>query len=87
MPAEKISITVDEELMKWARKVASQRRTTLSAFVAEALELQRQHHARERYLKKALADVPPDELARGTAEAYREIFGESQAARPAKAAR
>lgn len=38
MAAEKISVTVDEELMKWARSTAKKRRTTLSAVVAEALE-------------------------------------------------
>ena len=80
MAAEKISVTVDEALMKWARATAKKRRMTLSAVVAEALELQRQHAARERYLEKALADVSPDEIERRTAEAYREIFGRSDAA-------
>lgn len=80
MAAEKISVTVDEELIGWARKVAAQRRTTLSAFVAGALELQRQHQARERYLKRALAGMAPAELERRTAEAYREIFGRPDAA-------
>lgn len=80
MAAEKISVTVDEELMKWARGAAKKRRMTLSAVVAEALELQRQHQARERYLKEALAGVPADEVERLTAEAYREIFGRSDAA-------
>ena len=80
MAAEKISVTVDEELMKWARSAAKKRRMTLSAVVAEALELQRQHQARERYLKEALADLSEDEIERRTAEAYREIFGQSDAA-------
>ena len=80
MAAEKISVTVDEELMKWARSTAKRRRMTLSAVVAEALELQRQHQARERYLKEALAGIPEDEIERRTVEAYREIFGQSDAA-------
>jgi len=80
MAAEKISVTVDEELMKWARSAAKKRRMTLSAVVAEALALQRQHHARERYLKEALAGIPEAEIERRTAEAYREIFGHSDAA-------
>ena len=80
MTAEKISVTVDEALMKWARATAKKRRMTLSAVVAEALELQRQHQARERYLEKALAKVPPQEIVRRTAEAYREIFGRADAA-------
>lgn len=80
MAAEKISVTVDERLMKWARGAAKKRRTTLSAVVAEALELQRQHQARERYLKEALSGIAADEIARRTAEAYREIFGQSDAA-------
>jgi post-segregation antitoxin (ccd killing protein) len=80
MAAEKISVTVDEDLMKWARGAAKKRRMTLSAVVAEALELQRQHQARERYLKEALSDISEEEIERRTAEAYREIFGQSDAA-------
>jgi hypothetical protein len=80
MAAEKISVTVDEELMKWARGAAKRRRMTLSAVIAEALELQRQHQARERYLKEALAGISKKEIERRTAEAYREIFGRSDAA-------
>lgn len=80
MASEKISVTVDEDLMKWARGAAKKRRMTLSAVVAEALELQRQHQARERYLKEALAGVAADDIERLTAEAYREIFGRSDAA-------
>ena len=80
MAAEKISVTVDEKLMKWARGAAKKRRMTLSAVVAEALELQRQHQAREGYLKEALAGVAADEIERLTADAYREIFGRSDAA-------
>lgn len=77
MAAEKISVTVDERLMRWARSSAEKRGMSLSAVVAEALELQRQHQARERYLAKALAGIPTDELERRTADAYREIFGSS----------
>ncbi|HEX7478646.1 MAG TPA: hypothetical protein VF331_12620 [Polyangiales bacterium] len=80
MAAEKISVTVDEDLMKWARGAAKKRRMTLSAVVAEALELQRQHQARERYLKEALSDISEEEIERRTAETYREIFGQSDAA-------
>ena len=80
MAAEKISVTVDEDLMKWARGAAKRRRTTLSALVAKALELQKQHEARERYLERALAGIPPRELERRTAEAYRDIFGRADAA-------
>lgn len=78
MAAEKISVTVDEELMKWARGTAKKRRMTLSAVVAEALALQRQHQARERYLKEALSSISEDEIAARTVEAYREIFGHSR---------
>ena len=80
MAAEKISVTVDEEIMRWARTAAKKRRMTLSAVVAEALELQRQHQARERYLKEALSGLSEDEIERRTAEAYREIFGRPAAA-------
>jgi hypothetical protein len=80
MAAEKVSVTVDEELMKWARSAAKKRRMTLSAVIAEALELQRQHQARERYLKEALAGLSENEIERKTAEAYREIFGQPDAA-------
>jgi post-segregation antitoxin (ccd killing protein) len=81
MAAEKISVTVDEDLMKWARAAAKKRRMTLSAVVAESLELQRQHHARERYLKEALAGISASEIERRTAQAYREIFGRSATAK------
>ena len=75
MAAEKISVTVDEKLMRWARSAAKKRHTTLSAVVAEALELQRKRQARERFLAAALAGVPKGETERRTAQAYREIFG------------
>lgn len=80
MAAEKISVTVDEDLMKWARSAAKKRRMTLSAVVAEALALQRQYQARERYLEKALAGLSSEEIERRSAEAFREIFGSSDAA-------
>jgi post-segregation antitoxin (ccd killing protein) len=75
MAAEKVSVTVDEDLMKWARSAAKKRRLTLSALVAEALLMQRQHQARERFLKEALSGIAPEEVERRTADAYREIFG------------
>jgi len=80
MAAEKVSVTVDEALMEWARATARKRGMTLSAVVAEALDRQRQHQARERYLEEALANLSPDELERRTADAYHEIFGRSDAA-------
>ncbi len=75
MGAEKISITVAEELVTWARAEAKRQRTKLSGFMAAALKRERQHQARERYLKKALAGRSPAELERGAAEAYRDIYG------------
>lgn len=79
MAAEKISVTVDAELMKWARGAAKRRGLTLSAVVAEALSMQRQHQAREQFLEEALSGIDPDLIERRTAEAYREIFGRSDA--------
>lgn len=80
MAAEKISVTVDADLMKWARSAAKKRRLTLSAVVAEALALQRQQQAREQFLKQALSGIAPQEIERRTADAYREIFGRSDTA-------
>jgi len=80
MPAEKISVTVDEQLVRWARSAAKKRRTTLSAMVTEALELKKQHHARERYLAAALATIPAKQLERRTAKTFKELFGDSDAA-------
>lgn len=77
MSAKKISVTIEESLLAWARATAERRQMALSAVLAEALERQRQHQARERYLKKALASLPRDEVASRTAEAYRQIFGGS----------
>ena len=79
MAAEKISVTVDADLMKWARSAAKKRRLTLSAMVAEALSMQRQHQAREQFLQEALSGIAPEQIERRTAEAYREIFGRSEA--------
>jgi hypothetical protein len=53
---------------------------TLSAVVAEALAMQRQYQAREQFLAEALSGVCADEIERRTAEAFREIFGRSDAA-------
>ena len=80
MPAEKVSVTVDEQLIRWARSVAKKRRTTLSAMVTEALQLKKQHQARERYLADALAEMPAKELERRTAKAFKQLFGGSDAA-------
>jgi hypothetical protein len=80
MAAAKVSVTVDEEPMEWARSAAKKRRMTLSAVIAEALAFQREHQARERYLKEALAGLSGHEIERRTAEAYREIFGQPNAA-------
>lgn len=80
MAAEKISVTVDEQLMKWARSAAKKRRMTLSAMVAEALELRRQHEARERYLERVLAGFSGPEIERRSVRAFKQIFGHSDAA-------
>lgn len=80
MAAEKISVTVDEHLLKWARTAAKKRRIPLSTMVGEALELRRQHEARERYLSKALAELSPAEIERRSARAFKEIFGHEDAA-------
>lgn len=79
MTAAKISITVDEDLVIWARRAAKTQRASLSAFVADALAQQRQHQARQKYLKKVLAGVPPDELERKIAQAHRDLLGDSDA--------
>jgi hypothetical protein len=50
-------------------------KVSVTALVAEALLMQRQHQARERFLKEALSGIAPEEVERRTADAYREIFG------------
>ena len=64
---------------KWAGSAAWKRRLTLSAVVAEALSTQRQHQAREQFLKEALSGVAEDEIERRTAEAYRDADQASRA--------
>ena len=75
MATEKISITVNADLMRWARSAAKRRNSSLSALIADALAQERQHQARQRYLAEALAGVPPEELERKVTQAYRELFG------------
>jgi hypothetical protein len=50
--AQKISISVEANDLKWLRRRAKQRGGNLSAVFAEATRLLRQREARERLLRK-----------------------------------
>jgi hypothetical protein len=50
--AEKVSISVDANDLKWLRRRAKQRGGNLSAVFAEATRLLRQREARERLLER-----------------------------------
>ena len=66
MAASKISISVSDEELAWARKQARARHLSLSALVTEALRRARQAEARERLLAELgdAAKVSPEELAK-----------------------
>ena len=70
MAASKISVSVADEELSWARKEARNKHLSLSAVVTEALRLARQAEARERLLVEFgdAAKATPDELA----QIYRE---------------
>ena len=70
MAASKISVSVADAELSWARTVARTRHLSLSAVVTEALRRARQAEARERLLAEFgdAAKATPDELA----EIYRE---------------
>ena len=55
--AQKISISVDSNDLKWLRRRAQRRGGNLSAVFAEATRLLRQREARERLLEQFGRDV------------------------------
>lgn len=68
--AQKISISVASEELKWLRQRAKRRGGNLSAVIAEATRLLRQREARERLLERfgKSADVTDAEAAAIRAE-------------------
>jgi len=61
--AQKVSISVDADDLRWLRRRAKRRGGNLSAVIAEATKLLRQREARERLLKRFGEDasVSPQE--------------------------
>jgi hypothetical protein len=61
--AQKVSISVDADDLKWLKRRAKRRGGNLSAVIAEATRLLRQREAREHMLERfgADADVTPEE--------------------------
>ncbi len=61
--AQKVSISVDAEDLKWLRRRAKRRGGNLSAVIAEGTRLLRQREARERLLERfgEDANVSPQE--------------------------
>jgi len=55
---DKISISVPDEDLAWARKRAKAKKLSLSAVVSQALKLARQLEARERVLRDLPASTP-----------------------------
>ena len=70
MATSKISVSVSDEELSWARREARIRRRSLSAVVSDALRRARQAEARERLLAEFgdAAKASPEELA----QIYRE---------------
>lgn len=61
--AQKVSISVDADELRWLRRRAKRRGGNLSAVIAEATRLLRQREARERLLERFGEDasVSPQE--------------------------
>ena len=55
--AQKVSISVDADDLKWLRRRAKRRGGNLSAVFAEATRLLRQREARERLLERFAEDA------------------------------
>jgi hypothetical protein len=66
--AQKVSISVDADDLKWLRRRAKRRGGNLSAVFAEATRLLRQREARERLLERFAEDA---EVSPGEADAIR----------------
>jgi hypothetical protein len=73
--AEKISISLSPEDLRWARERAKQSLSSVSAVLAEALRRQRQAEARA----SLLADLGTDDITEGDRKAVR---AEWQASNP-----
>ena len=59
MPVAKLSITVEEEDLRWVRTEAKRSKRSVSAVIADAIAQNRAVRAQRRYLKAA---GPVDEL-------------------------
>jgi len=59
---DKISISVPDDDLAWARKRAKAKKLSLSAVVSQAIKLSRQLEARERVLRN-LPESTPEALA------------------------
>jgi hypothetical protein len=80
--AEKISISLSPEDLRWARERAKQSLSSVSAVLAEALRRQRQAEARARLL----ADLGTDDISEGDRKAVRaEWQGSKPTPRPPRA--
>lgn len=52
MSAVKVSISLDDQHLRWLRRQAKERRTTVSALMAEAVADMRRARERERLLER-----------------------------------
>jgi hypothetical protein len=78
--AEKISISVGAEDLRWARQRAKREVKSLSAVVSEALRRQRQAEARTRLL----ADLGTDDITERDRDQVRDEWRAPPKARPQK---
>ena len=74
MGAVKISVSLSEEELAWAKKRAKRLKTSVSAVLTEAVRLQKQMEARREVLAYLYETVPP-----GTPEELAEIVREWKA--------
>ncbi|MCG8554395.1 MAG: hypothetical protein MJD61_03775 [Proteobacteria bacterium] len=64
MAATKVSVTLDETDVKWARALARRRKTSLSAILGQGLAQLRAFSAQERYLGDFKGRLDEQEIAR-----------------------
>lgn len=74
MTATKASITVNEDLMTWAKKAAKAQGVNLSQFVTEALAAQKRGEAIDRLVKKGLQGKSAKEIERARRQVYLEFY-------------
>lgn len=70
MSAVKVSVSLDEEQLRWVKRQAKKRKTTVSAVLSEAVDDWRRHRALEHLIEQlgGRLELDEDEVAEIRAE-------------------